>query len=133
MKITKKLRDLTKEEFEKWVRRNCGKLNCKDCLFVSVNCGIHDGKNWVNNKEVFSDKFLDQTIEIEVPDVLGEKKHKYHVYYVMKGDMYVFANCEEEAGEIVNHKKFDDLAEHLDSDCDITNTFQVEEDEENEY
>lgn len=62
------------------------------------------------------------------------KKHKYHVYYVMKGDMYVFANNEEEAEEIVNHKKFDDLTEHLDSGLEeIVDIVALEEGKENEY
>jgi hypothetical protein len=52
----------------------------------------------------------------------------------MKGDMYVFANNEEEAGEIVNHKKFDDLTEHLDSGLEeIVDIVALEEGKENEY
>lgn len=132
MKIAKKLRDVTPEEYVEWCRK-CKLADCRVCIFNKVNCNIGSIRSWVENKDLYSDKFLDQTIEVEVPNVLEEKKHKYHVYYVMKGDMYVFANSEEAAGEIVNHKKFDDLAEHLDSDCDITNTFQVEEGKENEY
>ena len=134
MKVTKKLRDVTPDEYSDWYKcRTCIVRMCSNCPFKDVECAPHSHRCWVSHKDLFIDKFLDQTIEVEAPDVLEEKKHKYHVYYVMKGDMYVFANNEEEAEEIVNHKKFDDLVEHLDSGCDIANTLQVEEGEENEY
>ena len=58
-----KLRDLTKEQFEKWRDENCGKYNCsKDCPFRSVEC---NDTFWLSCKDMYSDKFLDQEIEVE--------------------------------------------------------------------
>ena len=57
----KKLRDLTPEEFDKWKKKNCG--NCLKCIFAHVFCGIDDC--WVNHKDLYSDKFLEQEIEEE--------------------------------------------------------------------
>lgn len=60
----KKLRDLTLEEWDKWQRKNCG--NCNKCAFNKVNCNIsYEKRSWVNNKDIYSDKFLDQEIEVE--------------------------------------------------------------------
>ena len=60
----KKLRDLTLEEWDKWRRKNCG--NCNKCAFNKVNCNIsYEKRSWVNNKDIYSDKFLDQEIEVE--------------------------------------------------------------------
>lgn len=60
----KKLRDLTKEEWNKWKGKNCG--NCKKCIFNKVYCNSSYVKSsWVNNKDIYSDKFLEQEIEVE--------------------------------------------------------------------
>ena len=60
----KKLRDLTLEEWDKWQHKNCG--NCNKCAFNKVNCNIsYEKRSWVNNKDIYSDKFLDQEIEVE--------------------------------------------------------------------
>ena len=60
----KKLRDFTPEEWDKWQRKNCG--NCNKCAFNKVNCNIsYEKRSWVNNKDIYSDKFLDQEIEVE--------------------------------------------------------------------
>lgn len=57
----KKLRDLTSEEYYKWVLEKCYG-ECKNCIFDKVKCG--SGQDcWVNNKDFYSDKFLDQEIE----------------------------------------------------------------------
>lgn len=60
-----KLRDLTETQFEKWTFKNCGWYNCKDCVFKSVNCGTVSPYYWIKDKSLFSDKFLDQEIEVE--------------------------------------------------------------------
>lgn len=65
MKIKKKLRDLTEEEYKEWLIKKCNGL-CKNCIFKCVMCYYNRKICWVNNKEVFSDKFLDQELEIEV-------------------------------------------------------------------
>lgn len=62
----KKLRDITSEEFEKWMDKNC--RSCKQCPFRNIHCTSDpdDTDCWVNHKELYSDKFLDQ--EVEVPE-----------------------------------------------------------------
>lgn len=77
MKITKKLRDVTPEETQKWYRKNCDN-HCRGCIFDDVYCCvITDNHQWVNNKDLYSDKFLDQTIEIEVSDILTKEEKEY--------------------------------------------------------
>ena len=57
-----KLRDLTKKQYVKWRKNNCCiNLCASSCPFKSINCAI----GWHNYKEMYSDKFLDQEIEIE--------------------------------------------------------------------
>lgn len=79
MKVTKKLRDVTKEEFRKWKDINClrGKINCSDCPFYKVSCCAEAKDSWVFNKDMYSDKFLDQTIEVEVVDILNKEEKEY--------------------------------------------------------
>lgn len=63
----KKLRDLTPEEYKKWYDKNCGACggSCCDCLFNCTACLC--GKYcWVNHKDLYSDKFLDQEVEIPI-------------------------------------------------------------------
>lgn len=60
----KKLRDLTLEEYEKWSDKNCSLGgDCNKCIFNNVYCSTE--RNWVNHKDIFSDKFLNQEIEVE--------------------------------------------------------------------
>ena len=62
----KKLRDLTNDEYTKWKVKNCDNVNrsCTNCIFRYANCsGTNFG--WANNKDIYSDKFLDQEIEVE--------------------------------------------------------------------
>lgn len=58
-----KLRDLTEEQYEKWQLQNCGGDKCNNCIFNKVNCAIKD-YYWIKGKSLFSDKFLDQEIEL---------------------------------------------------------------------
>ena len=57
-----KLRDLTEEQCIKWQDKNCEKYDCSKCPFRCVDC---NKPFWVSCKEMYSDKFLDQEIEIE--------------------------------------------------------------------
>ena len=57
----KKLRDLTPEEWDKWKKKNCDNM-CGKCIFDNVYCGLNV---WVNHKDLYSNKFLDQEIEVE--------------------------------------------------------------------
>ena len=60
----KKLRDLTPEDFDKWHRKNCG--NCNKCIFNNVICEkSSENWSWINHKDLYSDKFLNQEIEVE--------------------------------------------------------------------
>lgn len=78
MKITKKLRDVTPEEYNEYSNRNCNRTKCKDCIFYQSNCSVEErGGGWIFNKDLYSDKFLDQTIEVEVPDILDKEEKEY--------------------------------------------------------
>ena len=64
-----KLRDLTKEQYDLWVENNCAnhEVSCRDCPFQKVQCDNHESINdaWYLNKDLYSDKFLDQEVEVE--------------------------------------------------------------------
>ena len=59
-----KLRDLTEEQFMKycdsftWTDKS--EKNCFKCIFYNVSCW----NDWIKHKDLYSDKFLDQEIEI---------------------------------------------------------------------
>ena len=71
MKI--KLRDLTIEQFEKWVQV-CN--DCSTCPFRRVSC-VRGKTSRINNKDLYSDKFLDQEIEIEDNPILTDEEKIY--------------------------------------------------------
>ena len=56
-----KLRDLTEEQYEKWRDKNCGVYDCFKCPFRCVDC---NNTFWISCKDMYSDKFLDQEVEI---------------------------------------------------------------------
>lgn len=63
-----KLRDLTEEQFNKWVLKNCDNYEgCKGCPFQKVQCLENPTPNnwWFRNKDLYSDKYLDQEVEID--------------------------------------------------------------------
>lgn len=74
MKIKKKLKDLTLREFIDWKKENCKK--CKNCIFRDIECNGYSNNCWINNKDIYSDKFLNQEIESET-DILSEKEKEY--------------------------------------------------------
>ena len=83
MKKTNKLRDVTPEKLKECNRINCDN-HCDGCIFDNVYCCIiNSNHQWVHHKDLYSDKFLDQTIEIEVPDILT-KEEKEYLSYVIK-------------------------------------------------
>lgn len=60
-----KLRDMTEEQWQKW-RIKCGISRlCSRCPFRRINCSLDDISNWFYHKDLYSDKFLDQEIEVE--------------------------------------------------------------------
>lgn len=61
----KKLRDLTLEEYKKWLKKNCSNLSCEDCVFLKAKCNTNSIGCWINHKDAYSEKFLNQEIEVE--------------------------------------------------------------------
>lgn len=59
-----KLRDLTEEQYDKWIDKRC-EGECITCPFRFVSCYLRKPYSWYRNKDLFSDKFLDQEVEIE--------------------------------------------------------------------
>ena len=74
MKITKKLRDVTKEELRNYCE---GKIMCPECFLKDVRCRANSDTCWVYHKDLYSDKFLDQTIEVETTDILTKEEKEY--------------------------------------------------------
>ena len=78
MKIKKKLKDITIKEYIDWKEKNCSRHDkCDSCPFKSANCYSNDKNSWVSNKDLFSNKFLNQEIEIEKRDILDRKEKQY--------------------------------------------------------
>ncbi|HBS10670.1 MAG TPA: hypothetical protein DEA28_02975 [Firmicutes bacterium] len=81
MKKKIKLRDLTKEQYLKWRMVYRGSNNCsgtcEKCPLRLVHCHPENKECWIYHKEIFSDKFLDQEIEIEAPDILDKEEKEY--------------------------------------------------------
>lgn len=61
----KKLRDWTIDDLKKWTNVNCRELTCDGCLFRNVFCSTYGIRVWIKHKELYSDKFLDQEVEVE--------------------------------------------------------------------
>ena len=59
-----KLRDLTKEQYSSRLKNYCN-LHCTYCRFKTVLCDYQYERCWFNHKNLYSDKFLDQEVEIE--------------------------------------------------------------------
>lgn len=117
MIIKKKIRDITKEEFEIWKNYNCKTydLHCTGCPFRASECGFVGLRfPWYESKEMFSDKFLDQEIDITVPDILDDVEKRYlsavirpfrkRVDYIMKisdplsyDKEYIFIKLDEDS------------------------------------
>lgn len=81
MKKKIKLRDLTQKENVKWCEKNCvfygNDWNCKECIFYNVMCAANKQKDWIYHKDLYSDKFLDQEVEIDVPNILDKEEKEY--------------------------------------------------------
>lgn len=70
-----KLRDLTEEQYQKWFDANCYFYRTKNkdksindcfvCIFYNVVCNAESNRCWTEHKDLYSNKFLDQEIEIE--------------------------------------------------------------------
>lgn len=98
MKI--KLRDLSEEQYKEWYDTKCGVTSCFDCPFHLVYCDVDKDLCWVNHKDTYSDKFLDQEVEfeVEVEPILTDKEREYlravvnpfrnRVVWIKKQDYY---------------------------------------------
>lgn len=76
MKRKIKLRDMTKEQWDIFVNK-CH-LTCSTCPFNQASCLKSENKrSWFNNKDMYSDKFLNRKVEIETPDILEEAEKRY--------------------------------------------------------
>ena len=60
----KKLRDLTEQEWDKWKDKKCIDTKCGECIFCNVTCW-DDSDCWVYHKDLYSEKFLNQELEVE--------------------------------------------------------------------
>ncbi len=64
-----KLRDLTEEQFKKYCKSFTGNGNygrdCDKCVFHNVSCTLFYDSYWIKHKDLYSDKFLDQEVEVE--------------------------------------------------------------------
>lgn len=72
MKI--KLKDLTLEQNKTWLAVNCDYTKCVNCPFRKVRCDFLSKNSWINNKDLHSDKFLNQKVEIEIELLTKEEK-----------------------------------------------------------
>lgn len=82
MKKKIKLRDMTKEQWDKNRTSLCNLISngyCENCVFQWVGCCSDSfyRSSWINHKDFYGKKFLDQEVEIEVPDILDEKEKEY--------------------------------------------------------
>ena len=75
--MKKKIRDLTSEEYREWALKNCSEIDCRDCPFQYVYCNFHCTEMWVNHKDMYSNKFLDQEVDIPSPHILDKEEHDY--------------------------------------------------------
>lgn len=75
MKRKIKLKDITAEQWDENKGIECKKYKCCDnCKFRYIDCDTSKFESsWINHKEMYSDKFLDQEIEIDIPDILTKE------------------------------------------------------------
>jgi hypothetical protein len=81
MKRIIKLRDMTDKQYRDWVMSYCDGL-CTKCPLRYVSCTIVSSGYWSLNRDMYSDKFLNQTVEIEVPDILTKEEYDYLAYVI---------------------------------------------------
>lgn len=58
-----KLKDLSYNQYIKWINDNCSSLACENCPFYKVDCR-RDNTSWICNKDLYNEKFLNQEIEL---------------------------------------------------------------------
>lgn len=106
MKKKIKLRDLTEEQYKTWIKNHCDFEYCDKCPFKKIYCVSTNEISWIKNKDLYSDKFLNKEVEIEIEDepLLTKKEKEYlegvirpfkdRVKFVIKrGDFPFMPNC----------------------------------------
>ncbi len=100
MKKRIKLRDLTKEQWDNWIENNCNlKMECENCPINKTYCDSSEDENcWINNKDIYSEKFLNQEIEIENEELLDEEDRRYltdmyNLINVRNYEIYTIRKC----------------------------------------
>ena len=91
--MKKKIRDLTSEEYREWELKKCIGNDCLDCPFKYVNCNCNYN-SWVNHKDMYSNKFLDQEVDIPSPHILDKKEHDYLRAVCKPYDVYKIAKID---------------------------------------
>lgn len=68
--MKKQVKELSLTEYRQWVYENCDDTCLQSsCPFFSVNCTSWSSGCWVNHKELYSEVFLAQ--EVEIPESKG--------------------------------------------------------------
>ena len=81
MKRKIKLRDMTKEQWDANRDSLCKfktMQSCDECIFKWVNCLKSSYKElWIYHKDLYSEKFLNQEVEIDIPNILTKEEKEY--------------------------------------------------------
>ncbi len=89
MKKKIKLKNMTKEQWDKNRHSLCNLVSnacCENCIFQYAG-GCSDSiyrSSWINHKDFYSNKFLDQEVEIEIPDDILTKEEKEYLSTIIK-------------------------------------------------
>jgi hypothetical protein len=102
MKKRIKLKNMTTEQWDNWLDNNCNlKVECENCPAYRANCDSSKNENcWINNKDIYSDKFLNQEVEIEIEneELLDEEDRRYltnmyNLINVRNYEIYTICKC----------------------------------------
>lgn len=99
IKENKKLKDLTYDEYAKFKSFECGyEGKCTKCVFRTGNCeGPDSPDSWFNNKEMYSEGFLEQLLPVE-KELLDEEDRRYltnmyNLINVRNYEIYTICKC----------------------------------------
>lgn len=99
IKENKKLKYLTYDEYVDFRNNICGYTQeCNNCPFRMCNCERPDSnESWFNNKEMYSEKFLNQEIPVD-KDLLSEEDRRYltnmyNLINVRNYEIYAICKC----------------------------------------
>lgn len=104
MKKTIKLRDMTVEQYQDYLNNRCaGGDNCSNCVFAMVNCQDPECNcSWINNKDFYSKKFLDQEVEIRMPDILIKEEKEYLANVIKPFKDKVISISKKQTANVIN-------------------------------